>query len=197
MTFPRRRARRLTVAAVAAISLSSLAACGGGNDPETTSPTAEETNAMGGETGMTMNDPDAIAADELPGAALRTGEFAVLDTAPPGSEGVSGTAYVAEDAPGAPGTTWTVRMAGLAPDTEYVGHLHVDACSDGNAGDHFKFDPSGSDMPPNEVHIGFTSDSAGNAEATVTNEQAVGEGVKAAVIHPAATMDNKLACADL
>ena len=189
--------RRLTALAALPLAASLLAGCGGGSDPETTSPTAEETNSMGGATGMTMNDPDATAADELPGADLRTGEFVLLDTAPPGSDGVSGTSYVATAAPGAPGTTWTVRLAGLQPDTEYVGHLHEQACADDNAGDHFKFDPAGSDMPPNEVHIGFTSDADGNAEATVTNEREVGDGVKASVIHPASAMDNKLVCADL
>lgn len=191
------RLPRLTAAAAAVLSLSLVTACGGADDAETTPSGVEETNDVGGDTGMTMNDPTATAADELPGAALRTGQLRVLDTAPPGSDGVSGTAFLATEAPGAPGTTWTVRMAGLAPDTAYVGHLHEQACADDDAGEHFKFDPSGSDMPPNEVHIGFTSDADGNAEATVTNERAVGDGVKAAVIHPAATMDNKLACADL
>lgn len=193
MRLPRRQAR-LSLAATA-VSLSLLTACGGAGEEE--SPSAEETNSMGGTTGMTMNDPDATAADELPGSALRTGQFTVLDTAPPGSDGVTGTAFVATAAPGAPATTWTVRMAGLEPDTEYVGHLHEQACADDAAGDHFKFDPSGSDMPPNEVHIGFTTDADGNGEATITNENEVGDGVKAAVIHPAAAMDNKLACADL
>ncbi|QWC86046.1 hypothetical protein KLP28_04790 [Nocardioidaceae bacterium] len=189
--------RRLSALVALPLAAALLTACGGDEDAETTPSTVEETNSMGGMTGMTMNDPTATAADELPGAALRTGEFAVLDTAPPGSEGVSGTSYVATEAPGAPGTTWTVRLAGLQPDTEYVGHLHEQACGDDAGGDHFKFDPAGSDVPPNEVHIGFTTDSEGNGEATVTNETAVGDGVKASVIHPAAAMDNKLACADL
>ena len=142
--------------------------------------------------GSMMNDPDATPADEVDGD-VTSGDFVLLDTAPPGSEGVAGQAWLAQNDVG---TTLTVRLTGLEPDTVYTGHLHALACEDSNGGDHFKFDPAGSDEPPNEVHVGFTSTADGTGEATVTNEAQVGDGAPSVVIHPADSMDNRLACAD-
>ncbi len=41
----------------------------------------------------------------------------------------------------------TVRLSGLAPDTEYLSHLHAQACRWDNGGDHFTFELDGSDAP--------------------------------------------------
>lgn len=141
---------------------------------------------------MMMNDPDAVPANELDGAV--ESEFAVLETAPPGSEEVAGTAWLAlgDD----PGTTLTVTLAGLEPGAEYIGHLHEQSCDQDSGGAHFKFDPDGGDLPPNEVHIGFTAGDDGTGTATITNPESA-EGAGAVVIHPAEAMDNRLVCADL
>lgn len=142
--------------------------------------------------GMVMDEPDATPADEVDGD-LVTGTFTVLETAPPGSDGAAGEAFLAQTDDG---TTVTIRLSGLEPGVAYVSHLHEQTCADDNGGEHFKFDPEGSDVPPNEVHLGFTADDDGTGEATVTNDQQVGDGAPAIVVHPADAMDNKLACAD-
>ena len=140
-----------------------------------------------------MNQPDATPADEVDGD-VTSGRFVVLDTAPPGSDAVTGRAWVAQDGAG---TTVTVRLRGLEPDTRYVGHLHAQSCTEERGGDHFAFDPEGKASPPNEVHLGFTSTAEGSGTATVTNDRRVGDRAPAIVVHPADAMDNRLACADL
>lgn len=147
---------------------------------------------MGGMGNMMMNDPDATPAGELPGAT--ESPLVLLDTRPPGTDGVQGSAWLALGEQ-APGTTLTVALTGLEPGAEFVGHLHAQPCAEDNGGPHFKFDPAGSDMPPNEVHIGFTAAPDGTGGATITNEQRAGE-ARAVVIHPADAQDNRLACAD-
>ena len=177
--------RRVTTSLAALSLVFATAACGDDETPEAGG------DAMDMST-MVMNDPDATPADEVDGDVV-TGEFTVLDTAPPGSDGATGQAWLAQDDDG---TTVTIRLAGLVPDTEYLSHLHAQSCADDNGGPHFKFDLEGSDVPPNEVHLGFTSDADGNGEATITNDEQVGDGAPAIVVHPADAMDNRLACAD-
>ena len=140
-----------------------------------------------------LNEPDATPADELAGADLESGLFRVLDTAPPNSEAVSGQAWLAQDESG---TTVTVRLRGLVPGDTYMAHLHEQPCGRDAAGDHFAFDPDGPEVPPNEVHLGFVASAEGTGVATVTNDRRVGDGARAIVVHPAAAMDNRLACAD-
>ncbi|WP_323793117.1 CHRD domain-containing protein [Nocardioides sp.] len=149
-------------------------------------------DGMDGMDGMAMGDPGATPADEVDGD-VTSGEFSVLDTAPPGSDGAAGQAWLAQNDDG---TTVTIRLTGLAPDTAYMAHLHAEACASDNGGPHFMFDLDGSEMPPNEVHLAFTADDDGAGEVTVTNEQRVGDGAPSVVIHPTDAMDNRLACAD-
>lgn len=144
------------------------------------------------ESSMSMDESEATPADEVDGE-VASGDFTVLDTAPPGSEGVAGTAWLAQNQAG---TTVTVRLSGLEPDTDYMGHLHVDPCATDGGGDHFQFERGGATTPPNEVHLGFTSDADGAGEATVTSDQQVGDRAPSVVVHPADSMDNRLACAD-
>ena len=140
-----------------------------------------------------LNEPDATPANELAGADLESGLFRLLDTAPPNSEAVSGQAWLAQDESG---TTVTVRLRGLVPGDTYMAHLHEQPCGRDAGGDHFAFDADGPEVPPNEVHLGFVASSEGTGVATVTNDQRVGDGAQAIVVHPAAAMDNRLACAD-
>ncbi len=149
-------------------------------------------DGMDGMAGMMGGDPDATPADQVDGE-VRSGEFTVLDTAPPGSDDAAGQAWLAQ---GDDGTTVTIRLTGLAADTVYLAHLHAEPCATDNGGPHFQFEVGGSDQPPNEIHLAFTSDDAGSGEVTVTHDQKVGDGAPSVVVHPATSMDNRLACAD-
>ncbi|VXC43389.1 superoxide dismutase family protein [Nocardioides sp. AX2bis] len=180
---------RLRPAAVVAASLLlTLTACGGSEDDAG----AGGSGDMAGMEMSAMNDPDATPADEVDGDREK-GEFVVLDTAPPGSDEVAGEAFLAQDDSG---TTVTIRLIGLEPGVDYVSHLHDAGCAEGDGGDHFKFDPDGGDVPPNEVHLGFTATEQGTGQATVTNDQRVEDGAPSIVVHPAEATDNRLACAD-
>lgn len=88
-----------------------------------------------------MNDPDATRADEIRGADLRMGEYVVLETAPPGTDGVTGQVWVAQDESG---TTVTTELSGLEPGADYMMHLHEQTCGVDAGGEHFRFDPAGS-----------------------------------------------------
>ncbi len=143
--------------------------------------------------GMDMGDPDATPADELTDAQLSSGDFTVLDSAPEGYDGSSGQAFLATNEDG---TTATLYASGLPADTEHVAHIHAQSCDDENGGPHFKFDPDGSDVPPNEIHLNFTSDADGEGMMTATNEMVVDDGARSLVIHPADLPDNRALCAD-
>ncbi len=139
-----------------------------------------------------MNEPDATPAYDV-GGEVTSGDFVLLDTAPPGSEDVAGEAWLAQ---GEAGTTVTIELRGLVAGEDYVSHLHAQTCEEDDGGPHFAFDAEGSTMPPNEVHLGFTADGDGTGTATVTNDRQVGDDAPAIVVHPADAMDNRLACAD-
>ena len=184
--------RRLTTTVAALTLVLAAAACGDNEtDPMDGMDGMDTTTGMDMSV-MAMNDPEAAPADEVEGD-VTAGDFTVLDTAPPGSEGAGGQAWLAQSEAG---TTVTVRMSGLAADADYLSHLHAQPCSQDNGGDHFTFDLDGSDVPPNEVHLAFTSAADGSGEATITSDQQVGDGAPAIVVHPADSMDNRLACAD-
>jgi hypothetical protein len=142
--------------------------------------------------GMNMGDPSATPADKVPGAQLRTAALKLLDTRPPGMDSAAGTAWLATHRGG---TTVTVRMTGLMPGEKYMTHLHALPCAQDNGGEHFRFDPKGSDKPPNEVHLAFTADQAGQGYMTANNDRAA-DAAKSIVVHPAEATDNRLACAD-
>lgn len=169
--------------------LVSLAACTGGSDDDG----ADSDGMDHGDMSTSMNDPDATPADQAEGETAE-GTFVLLDTAPPDSDFVAGDAFLAQNDDG---TTVTIRLTGLAPNTEYMAHLHEKPCNEENGGEHFAFDPDGPETPPNEVHLAFTSDDFGAGEATVTNDNRVEDGARSVVVHPADAMDNRLACADL
>lgn len=141
--------------------------------------------------GMT-GDPDATPAQELPDAALRQGEFRVLPEAPADAPEVSGTAYLARTADG---TTLSVDLTGLEAGVDYTSHLHVEACEPDSGGDHFKFDPAGSDQPPNEVHLALTAADDGSVATTITNANPDSRGARSMVLHT--SNGTKFACADL
>lgn len=80
-------------------------------------------------------------------------------------------------------TTIAISLDGLAPNAEYAAHLHTGGCAGGDlGGPHFKFDPNGSDEPPNEIHLSFTANGDGSGEAEVTSDQEVPEGEAGSIV---------------
>ena len=178
---------------------------GCGSDGEATAqddPSAAESMEgmeMGSESmdmsGMDMGaDRDATPAEEVADAEVADGEFETLETAPPSYGEVTGTAALARsDA----GTTATIRLEGLPPDTEFMSHVHAQPCDTDQGGPHYQFEVGGSEMPPNEIHLPFTSDADGEGFMTAVNEQTAGPDAQAIVVHPLETPDNRVACATL
>lgn len=142
---------------------------------------------------MNMGDAEATPAADVPGADVATGRFVLLSTRPDGYDAATGEAWLARhDA----GTTATIELAGLAPGVDYIAHLHVSTCADAG-GDHFRFDPDGSGMPPNEIHLAFTGAADGSGFMTAENAETVGPEARSIVVHPVEDLDAKIACADL
>ena len=141
---------------------------------------------------MNMGDAGAEPANEVPNAEVESGTFVLLDSRPPGYDEVTGQAFLARhDA----GTTVSITLEGLAADTSFIAHVHEGLCSE-SGGDHYKFDPDGSDLPPNEIHLAFVSDGAGMGFMTAENDAVVSEDARSLVVHPSDLLDNKLACVE-
>jgi len=144
-------AKNLTLALFVLAAMSALAACGSSDDS----------------TGATT-------AGEGEGSAV-IGRFATLADAPAGYSKLAGEAELRR-ANG--GTTVSVDLTGLQPRTPYIAHLHSGGCEGADpGGPHFQFEKGGSEEPPNEIHLRFTSDAsgAGTAEASSKREVHVGE----------------------
>ncbi len=162
------------------------AACGG--------ETASATTVASGEMGtMAMGRPTLTRADVVAGAEVASGEFQRLESAPVGYDAVAGRAWLARhDA----GTTVTIDLTGLLPNSPHIAHVHAGACA-AAGGPHFQFDVGGSTLPPNEIHLMLTSDRDGHGLVTVENARVATSAARSVVIHPANAMDAKVACAEL
>lgn len=95
-------------------------------------------------------------------------------------------------------TVVRVRVAGLTPGDTYAAHVHAQACADGDAGGHYRFDapvPGGA-LDGHEIWPGpFTANAAGRAQGgTVVGAVAGADAVSVVVHAPGGT---KIACADL
>jgi hypothetical protein len=201
------RSRAVQLSAITAIGTLTLAACGSDAATESTptnapadteAPASTDMADMDDDDGMDMSEmnmgnPNATAAEDVEGAALARGEFALLDTRPQGYDDAAGTAVIARHSGG---TTVTTRLIGLLPNVDYISHLHADACLPNNGGDHYQFEIGGSVMPPNEIHLAFTSDGDGNGFMTAENHAIADLDGVAFVVHPAEFLDNKIACLD-
>lgn len=109
-----------------------------------------------------------------------SGSFALLAGAPSGYKDLSGEATL-ERADG--GTTVSLELSGLMPDTEYIAHLHSGGCGESDpGGPHFQFEAGGSEEPPNEVHLELRSDSAGDGEAKASSNREVPAGEAGSVV---------------
>jgi len=146
-------AKKPIVAVLALVAAAALTACGSGDDSTTA--------ADGGE------------------SATVTGQFAPVSDEAKYSK-VSGEAKLERSSGG---TTVSIVVSGLEPKTAYIGHLHVSSCGQSDpGGPHFQFEPGGSDEPPNEMHLQFTSDAAGDGEATTSSKREVPPGEAGSVV---------------
>jgi len=105
-----------------------------------------------------------------------------------------------------------IDLRGLAPDTTYAAHLHNAPCDNpGNpGGGHYKNDPSGEPMPPNELWMsdehkdpmaGITTNHDGHAHGRGEADWVARPEAQSVVIHIPSDHTNsggtKIACADL
>ena len=155
-------------------------------------------------TGCGDDDGDDTAAEspQIPDGTF-TGEFAKIPTAPKGTKKITGTAEMVLSAAG---TQVSLTATKLNPKAEYVAHVHAEACSAADpGGPHFKYTPTGGDLPPNELHLPVSVNKKGKGTGETTNPVKAGPEAKSVVIHlkraAGAKKDEatppKLACADL
>lgn len=52
-------------------------------------------------------------------------------------------------------------------------------------------------MPPNEIHLAFTSTPEGTGFMTAENDRTAGPQARSVVVHPREFTDNRIACAPL
>jgi Cu-Zn family superoxide dismutase len=117
-----------------------------------------------------------------------SGQFQLLSGAPVADQGVAGKATL-ERADG--GTTVSLDLRGLEPDAAYVAHLHTEGCDQADpGGPHFKFDPKGSEEPPNEIHLEFSADNKGAATAESSSDREVPTGEAGSVVLHEAEADH-------
>ncbi len=143
---------------LAALALTlGLVACGGGDDSTSASGTGDESTE-----------------------GTVSGSFEPIVGAPQPYENASGEAKLTR-ADG--GTTVAISLDGLVPDTKYMAHLHTGGCAgEDPGGPHFKFDPSGSEEPPNEIHLTFTTNGDGSGQAEVKSDREVPPGLAGSVV---------------
>jgi hypothetical protein len=141
--------------------------------------------------GMTMS--SAFAASVLAGGAVVTRGDLHAFAAGTG-QSITGRAQMVRTPEGR--TFVTVHVAGLAPGTTYASHVHKQACADGEADGHYRFDPAGAATPPNEIWPGpFTTDESGIGNANTIALGTAGPAAVSVVVH--APGGAKIACADL
>ena len=132
--------------------------------------------------------------------ASHRGEFTAVPNAPTGiGRRVSGTA---EETRKSRGATVSIRVSGLKPQTDYFAHVHTGSCGlPDPGGPHFKFDPNAGDLPPNEVHLHFTTDGSGNGADSTEVPKPLPDGqTLTVVVHQKGdeyTPAVKIACATL
>ena len=137
-----------------------------------------------------VGDVNATPADAVEGADLMEAEFVLMETASADYDSTTGTAQMAVHDHG---TTVTLRLSNLLPNTDYISHVREEPCSAGG-GAHYRFDPEGDGMPPNEIHIGFTSDDDGTGFMTAENDNQVDESAHSVIVQT--TAEVSLLCAD-
>lgn len=129
------------------------------------------------------------------GNAPVTGQFERLAGAPTDYAKVDGEAELTRSNGG---TTVSLSVTGLEPKTAYIAHLHTGGCDQVDpGGPHFQFKKGGSEEPPNEIHLEFTSNAAGEGEAEASSKREVPVGeAGSVVIHTVAGESHHEAAAD-
>jgi hypothetical protein len=80
-------------------------------------------------------------------------------------------------------TIVSISASGLQPNTAYVAHLHTGGCDQADpGGPHFQFEEGGSEEPPNEIHLEFTSDAAGEGKTQTSTKREVPNGEAGSVV---------------
>ena len=125
------------------------------------------------------------------GATVTAGDVHAFATS--SDSGIAGRATMVRTAAGT--TIVIVQVEGLAANTTYGSHVHLQACANGNAGGHYRFDPAGPAAPPNEIHLDFTTNAAGIGLGRAVVDAVAGPTAVAVVVH--APGGAKIACADL
>lgn len=149
-----RNVKKLMLAVFVLVAASALGACGGSDDAAT---------------GTSGEESEPVS-----------GKFAPLPDAPEAYAIVGGEAELERSGGG---TTISISLNGLEPKTAYVAHLHTGGCDQADpGGPHFQFEKGGSEEPPNEIHLRFTSDAAGEGEAEATSEREVPLGEAGSVV---------------
>lgn len=128
---------------------------------------------------------------DSPAAETAEGTFAAVTGAPAGADKAAGKVTLERRADG---TTVTAELTGLTPKGAYVAHVHNKPCAEDSGGKHYQFEPGGSEMPPNEIHLALDADDEGKADATTDADRKAGPEAVSVVVH---YQDKKLLCADL
>jgi hypothetical protein len=178
------RRRRARWAGTAAAALAVVAATGSG-----AAATAEHPNVSPGAF------PERPSFDYI-------GTFTNVKDAPAGTPKIGGRAFMVVTTRS---TTTSVDATGLDGKATYIAHVHSQPCATNEGGPHFKFDPNGPSMPPNEIWMTPIKVDAGEGTATTTSKGSAGREANSVVIHlkraAGALADEanppKLACADL
>ena len=136
------------------------------------------------ESDVYVGDVNAKPADAVKGADL-------METASADYSSATGTAHMAVHDHG---TTVTLRLSNLLPNTDYISHVHKEPCAAGG-GAHYRFDPEGGELPPNEIHIDFTSGDDGSGFMTAENANQVDETAHSVIVQT--TAEVSLLCADM
>lgn len=95
-------------------------------------------------------------------------------------------------------TEVSLRVAGLAPNSEYPVHVHAQPCGVGEAGGHYKLDPGVAEaIEANELWLPLSSNAAGEAERTASvQDHVVRAEAQSIVVHDGVD-GAKLVCIDL
>ncbi|TMQ68139.1 MAG: superoxide dismutase family protein [Candidatus Eisenbacteria bacterium] len=133
----------------------------------------------------------AAVPAQADGATVTSGDVHAFATS--SDPAITGRATMVRTADGK--TIVTIHAEGLLANTTYGSHVHLQACANGNAGGHYRFDPAGPAAPPNEIHLGFTTNEAGVGLGRAVVDATAGPTAMAVVIH--APGGAKIACADL
>ena len=150
----------------------------------------------------------ATAVPAAAGTAKDRGTFQTLPDGVAMGLAIDGSAKITRsDA----GTLVKAVVRGLEPGTTYAAHLHNEPCSAANPGGaHYKNDPAGPAMPPNELWLsstedpmaGITANPGGVAHGRGNADWVARPEAQSVVIHfipPGGTTAGgpKIACADL